>query len=102
MGWSGFTSLPPRAGAVSDAWRYWRRQTHIDFETTDRFYADAKDATKVTRCRCTTPMDGFRDVGDRRMPTRGKAVWHPPEGELAYADFTLDPTTVAFNVAPGV
>jgi hypothetical protein len=35
------------------------------------------------------------------MPTRGKAVWHPPDGEIAYADFSLDPATVAFNVAPG-
>lgn len=46
-------------------------------------------------------MDGFQDISDRRLPTRGKAVWHPPEGELAYADFTLDPATAAFNVAPG-
>jgi hypothetical protein len=46
-------------------------------------------------------LGGFQDVGDRRLPTRGKAVWHPPEGELAYADFTWDPATLAFNVAPG-
>jgi len=77
------------------------RGAPIDFETTDRFYADAKDASKVTRCRWTTPMDGFQDVGNRRLPTRGKAVWHPSEGEFAYADFALDRATVAFNVAPG-
>lgn len=77
------------------------RGAPIDFETTDRFYSDRNDASKVTRCRWTTPVDGFQDVGDRRLPTRGKAVWHPPEGELVYADFTLDPATVAFNVAPG-
>jgi len=77
------------------------RGAPIDFETTDRFYADPKDASKVTRCRWTTPTDGFEEVGDRRLPTRGRAVWHPPEGELAYADFTLDPATVAFNVPPG-
>jgi hypothetical protein len=77
------------------------RGAPLDFETTDRFYADARDASKATRCRWTTPVDGFQDVGGRRLPTRGKAVWHPPEGELAYADFTLDAETVAFNVAPG-
>jgi hypothetical protein len=77
------------------------RGAPLNFETTDRFYADAKDASKVVRCRWTTPTDGFQDVGGRRMPTRGRAVWHPPEGEFAYADFTLDPATAAFNVAPG-
>ena len=77
------------------------RGAPVDFETTDRFYSDRNDASKVTRCRWTTPVDGFQDVGDRRLPTRGQAVWHPPEGELAYADFTVDPATVAFNVAPG-
>jgi len=41
-------------------------------------------------------------VGDRRLPTGGRAVWHPPrEDELPYAEFTFDPTTLAFNVAPG-
>jgi hypothetical protein len=75
----------------------------IDFETTDRFYSDPKDARKVTRCRWTTPMEGFQDLGGRRLPTRGQAVWHPPgEEPLAYADFSVDPATVAFNVAPGV
>jgi len=77
------------------------RGAPIDFETTDRFYADANDASKVTRCRWTTPIDGFQQVGDRLLPTRGQAIWHPPEGDLAYADFTLDPAAVAFNVAPG-
>jgi hypothetical protein len=74
----------------------------VDFETTDRFYADPKDATKVTRCRWTTPMEGFQEIDGRRLPTRGKAIWHMPgEQELAYVDYTLDPTTLAFNVAPG-
>jgi hypothetical protein len=40
-------------------------------------------------------------VGDRMLPTRGKAVWHPPEGDLAYVDFTFDASALAFNVAPG-
>ena len=73
----------------------------VNFETTDRFYSDSKDPAKVTRCRWTTPMEGFQEVGGRRLPMRGRAVWHPPEGELAYAEFTLDPATLGFNVAPG-
>ena len=46
-------------------------------------------------------MEAFQDIDGRRMPTRGQAVWHPPDGEFAYADFTLLPQTVRFNVRPG-
>jgi hypothetical protein len=77
------------------------RGAPIDFETADRFYSDPKDASKATRCRWTTPVDGFQNVGDRLLLTRGTAIWHPPEGDLAYADFAMDPATVAFNVPPG-
>ncbi len=77
------------------------RGAPMNFETTDRFYSDPKDPAKVTRCRWTTPMAGFREIDGRRLPTRGQAVWHLPEGELAYADFALQPESVGFNVAPG-
>ncbi len=77
------------------------RGAPVDFATSDRFYSDPKDPARVTRCRWTTPMAGFMEVADRRLPTRGQAVWHPPEGELAYADFAVDPASVAFNIAPG-
>jgi hypothetical protein len=74
----------------------------IDFETTDRFYSDPKDPTKVTRCRWTTPIAGWQEVNGRMLPTAGKAVWHPEgEPELAYADFVFDPARLAFNVPPG-
>ena len=74
----------------------------LDFETTDRFYADPKDPAQVKRCRWTTPVAGWQEVGGRRLPTAGRAVWHPPgEAELAYADFVFDPATLVFNVAPG-
>lgn len=73
----------------------------VSFETTDRFYSDPQDPKKTTRCRWTTPIAGWQDVGERKLPTRGQAVWHPPEGELAYADFAYDASTLAFNVAPG-
>jgi hypothetical protein len=77
------------------------RGAPVDFETTDRFYSDPKDASKATRCRWTTPLDGMQEAGKRMLPESGKAVWHLPEGDLAYADFTFDPATLAFNVAPG-
>jgi len=41
-------------------------------------------------------------AGDRGRGHPGRlAVWHPPGGELAHADFTFDAATVALNVAPG-
>jgi len=78
-----------------------RRGAPMNFETTDRFCSDSRDATKVTRCRWTTPIEGWQEIGGRWLPTRGQAVWHPPEGELPYADFTFGRETLAFNVAPG-
>lgn len=77
------------------------RGAPTNFETTDRFYADARDTAKVTRCRWTTPVQGWQELGDRWLPTRGQAVWHLPEGELAYADFSFRPESLAFNIAPG-
>ena len=77
------------------------RGAPIEFETTDRFYSDPKNPAKVTRCRWTTPMEAFQALDGRRLPKRGQAVWHPPDGEFAYADFTLLPETVRFNVRPG-
>lgn len=78
------------------------RGAPVDFETTDRFYADPNDPAKVSRCRWTTPIAGWQEVGGRMLPTSGRAVWHPEgEPDLEYADFAFEPTTLAFNVAPG-
>jgi hypothetical protein len=77
------------------------RAAPVNFETTDRFYSDPRDARKTTRCRWSTPVEGWRELDGRRLWTRGQAIWHMPEGELAYADFTPVPGTLAFNVAPG-
>lgn len=72
----------------------------INFETTDRFYSDPNDPSKTTRCLWTTPVEGFQQVQGRMVPTRAKAIWHTPQGELPYADFTLDPNELAYNIAP--
>lgn len=77
------------------------RGAPTSFETTDRFVADPRDASRVMRCRWTTPVEGWQSVGDRRLPTRAQAVWHMDEGDLAYADFMFDPAALAFDVAPG-
>ncbi len=92
---------------LADHGRTVKARVHLDergapicFETTDRFYSDPKDASLVTRCRWTTPVDDFQDLGDRRIPTRARAVWHPLDGEFAYADFSPDLETLAFNTDP--
>lgn len=72
-----------------------------NFSTTDRFYADPKNPKKLVRGRWTTPAEGWQEVGGRRLPTRGQAVWHMPKGEFAYADFTPVPGSLVFNIRPG-
>jgi len=78
------------------------RGAPVDFETTDRFYSDPKDPARVTRCRWTTPIDGWQEVDGRMLPTSGRAVWHPErEAELTYVELRFRPETLAFDVAPG-
>ncbi len=77
------------------------RGAAVDFETSDRFYADPKDPSRVERCRWTTPIEGWQDVAGRPIPSRARAVWHLPDGELCYAAFAMVPNTLAFNLAPG-
>ncbi|MBM4371592.1 MAG: hypothetical protein FJ098_08055 [Deltaproteobacteria bacterium] len=77
------------------------RGAPVNFETTDRFYSDPKDPPRTVRMRWSTPVEGWRELDGRQLWTRGRAVWHTPEGEFPYADFTPVPGTLAFNVAPG-
>lgn len=78
------------------------RGAPTDFSTTDRFAADLADPKKLVRTRWTTPVEGWQEIGGGcRLWTRGKAVWHMPGGEFAYADFAPVPGSLAFNVRPG-
>lgn len=77
------------------------RGAPVDFSTTDRFYADPKHYKQLERTRWTTPIEGWQEVGGRPVPTRAQAIWHLPAGPFPYADFTLVPGAVAFNVRPG-
>jgi len=77
------------------------RGAPTNFSTTDRFCADPYDPYRLLRAQWTTPMEGWREIEGRRLPTRGQAIWHLHWGPFAYADFTLVPGSVAFNVRPG-
>jgi hypothetical protein len=72
-----------------------------DFETTDRFVNDPfAPGRPLVRARWSTPVDGFRRVDGRAIPTSGRAVWHLTSGDFPYAEFQFDPGAIAFNVAP--
>lgn len=92
-------TLRDRALTVSA--RVWldERGAPRDFSTTDRFF-DMPNGKRV-RTEWRTPISGFQDVGGRKLPRQAQAVWQLPDGPFAYADFTLDPSQVWFNVPPG-
>ena len=45
----------------------------------------------------STPMTGYGELAGLKLPTRGRAVWHLPDGDLPYAD--LEVTEIAYNSA---
>jgi len=69
----------------------------VNFSTTDR-YADLPGG--LVRAEWTTPIDGWVPDGNRLIFTRGRAIWHLPEGPLCYLDFRMSPGGVRYNVAP--
>ena len=77
-----------------------RRGAVIDFETGDRSLEDPADPHHaLIPARWSTPME-WEEHGGRWLPVRGKAIWHLAGGDLTYADFALDPASVAYDVAP--
>jgi uncharacterized protein DUF6544 len=69
-----------------------------DFSTDDR-YADTPGG--LARARWSTPVQDWREVDGRRLPSSGSAIWHLPDGPLTYAEFAFGPGDIAYNVAPG-
>jgi hypothetical protein len=69
-----------------------------DFSTDDR-YADTPGG--LARARWNTPVQDWRRVDGRWLPSSGSAIWHLPDGPLTYAEFTFGPGDISYNVAPG-
>lgn len=65
-----------------------------DFVSEDRY--STVDGKVYERIPWSTPVDGWRSVDGRKVPTRAEARWLRPEGELVYARF--DPGDVEYNV----
>ena len=49
------------------------------------------------RLRWSTPIDGWRDFGGRKLPATAKAVWHLPKGDFVYGHFEIVDAT--YNVS---
>jgi Family of unknown function (DUF6544) len=73
------------------------RGAPADFSTEDRWCALPGG---LVRARWTTPVDGWRHVNGRWLPSAGAAIWHLPEGPFRYAEFRFGPGSVQYNVAP--
>lgn len=69
-----------------------------DFSTTDRFFQMPNG--KSVRTEWRTPVTGFQAFDGRKLPRHAQAVWQLPDGPFAYADFSVDPSQVSFNVPP--
>lgn len=59
----------------------------VDFASDDR--ADVSGGGVARRMRWTTPLRDHAEVGGRRVPTYGEAIWHRPEGPFVYGRFRL-------------
>lgn len=59
----------------------------VDFVSDDR--AQSQPDGTFKRLRWSTPMHERREFEGRRVPTRGEAIWHGPEGAFVYGRFTV-------------
>ena len=59
----------------------------VNFHSDDR--GEAQSDGTPQRLRWSTPMRDIREFQGRRVPTRGQAIWHRPEGEFVYGRFLL-------------
>jgi hypothetical protein len=68
-----------------------------DFLSNDRFLSS--DGKTYLSYPWSTPVRGYREVGGRRVMSGADAVWHTPEGEVAYGRFNL--VGIEYNLEPG-
>ena len=73
------------------------RGAPVDFSTEDRWCV-LPDG--LVRARWSTPVEGWRRVNGRWLPSAGSAIWHLPEGPFRYAEFRFAPGAIRYNVAP--
>lgn len=59
----------------------------VNFVSDDR--AALQEDGTLKRYRWSTPLSGWRDFGGRRLPSRGEAIHHYPEGPFTYGIFQI-------------
>jgi len=89
-----------RDGPLSVSARVWLDEQGAprDFSTTDRFF-EMPNGQRV-RTEWRTPVSGYQEAGGRRLPLKAQAIWQLPDGPFAYADFSMNPSQISFNVPP--
>jgi len=72
----------------------------VDFFSDDRMSTSSAGAT-FTPQGWSTPVSDYRDLGARRLATRGEGRWHTtaPQGQFAYLEYNLDDIT--YNPSTG-
>jgi hypothetical protein len=58
-----------------------------DFVSNDRFFST--DGKTFASYPWSTPVRDYKDFGGHALPSYGEAVWHTPEGEFSYGQFTM-------------
>jgi hypothetical protein len=67
----------------------------INFVSDDRFAL--QDDGSLKKARWSTPVDDYKELDGRRIPTYGETIWHYPEGDFKYGTFRL--MSITYNVA---
>jgi uncharacterized membrane protein YphA (DoxX/SURF4 family) len=67
----------------------------VDFYSDDRFMS--ADGKTYENYRWSTPISDYREFDGRTIASRGRAIWHMPQGDYSY--ITFDIKDIAYNVA---
>ena len=79
-----FTNGPYR---VSARLEFNERDELVDFTSGDRGALQPDGSFRYVPW--STPVRDYRDIGGRRIPTVGEAIWHFPEGAFTYGRFKV-------------
>ena len=68
----------------------------VNFISDDR-YQSAGDGQSIRKLRWSTPVGGYRQFGNVRLPSTGAGRWHDALGAYSYIELTID--DVRYNVS---
>lgn len=100
LAWEPIDERTARVTFSNGPWRvaatlfFNERDELVDFTSDDR--PSIQDGKQI-QARWSTPIEGYRLIDGRRLPTRGAAVYRYPEGDFTYGRFRLK--AIAYDVA---